>query len=76
MKITFPLRPLSNYDRFNNLIQIVSSSSELQTLSSKNSVLVNTEQPVHYLSLKDIANKYMPNVMSRLNNIMSKGSKL
>ena len=75
MKILFPFRPLSNYDRFNNLIQIVSNSSELRTLSSKNSVLIGTEQPVHHLSLLDVANKYMPNVMARLNNIISKGSK-
>lgn len=75
MKVLFPLRPLSNYDRFSNLFQIVSNPSEFRKLSSNNPYLTEAEQPACHLSLRDIANKYMPNLMARFDNIMSKGSK-
>ena len=76
MKISFPLIPLSNYDRFNNLMQIACSYPKSQTISGKNSGLINIERPVnHHLSLRDIASEYMPKLIAKIDSVMPKGNK-
>lgn len=72
MKIKFLLHPMSNIDKWNNLITIMCDSAGRTANSAKYVVKVDRENISRQLSLSELVSKYLPKVKEKLNTLVAK----
>lgn len=69
MKI-FPLKPMSNYDKLNNLIKILGNNKNLQAIPANgNKFAINKETGIKYIAKENTCNNIIDKYCSKISEI-------